>query len=89
MTFGLLGDVLFGLAVVLLVGKFLDHRKHRWTGRSKTLPAPPPVFTPAETIPARAALARSRRLHGGGDGFELPPSKTSTVELPLKVKSWR
>ena len=35
MTFGFLGDVLFGLAVATAVGLWLDHRKTRWTGKRK------------------------------------------------------
>lgn len=36
MTFGLLGDILFGLAVTIAVGAWLDHRKHGWRGRKKS-----------------------------------------------------
>lgn len=38
MTFGFLGDVIFGLAVGVAVGAWLDYRKNRWTGRRRRKP---------------------------------------------------
>ena len=35
MTFGLVGDIIFGLAVVLVVGSWLDHRKQDRLRRRK------------------------------------------------------
>jgi uncharacterized RDD family membrane protein YckC len=32
-TFGLLGDIVFGLIFTIVVGAYLDHRKHNWKGR--------------------------------------------------------
>jgi len=35
MTFGLVGDIIVGLFVTILVGAWLDNRKHGWKGRKK------------------------------------------------------
>jgi uncharacterized RDD family membrane protein YckC len=32
-SFGLLGDIIFGLFITMVVGAYLDHRKHNWKGK--------------------------------------------------------
>jgi hypothetical protein len=68
MIFGLVGDILFGLFVVVLIGKFLDHRKHRWTGKRydpalpKTSRAPPMPLGPAKSPTLEIPLKVKRKL---------------------------
>jgi hypothetical protein len=68
-------DIVIGLIAVILVGAWLDSRKTRWRGTPRVTKSKVSFFDPNYDRPSPTVL-----------GSMLPPTKTPTVEIPLKVK---